>query len=93
MMILIINPLAIMKKFYFAICAIAAALLLAGCQKENINVVETAEVTHTVVFTAEKMVETKTAIASEEGWFRTNGLRVLGTEWTSPRTTRTENRR
>ena len=66
MMMKTINTLAIMKKSILSICAIAAALLLAGCQKENINVVETAEATHTVVFTAEKMVETKTAIASEE---------------------------
>lgn len=66
MIMKIINTLAIMKKSILSICAIAAALLLAGCQKENINVVETAEATHTVVFTAEKMVDTKTAIASEE---------------------------
>ena len=55
-----------MKKSILAFCATAAALLLAGCQKEIISVVESAEETHTVVFTAEKMVETKTAIASEE---------------------------
>ena len=55
-----------MKKSILAFCATAAALLLAGCQKDIISVVESAEATHTVVFTAEKMVETKTAIASEE---------------------------
>ena len=75
-----------MKKSILSICAIAAALLLAGCQKENINVVETAEATHTVVFTAEKMVETKTAIASEENgmvsykWIAGDNARMYITE-------------
>ena len=65
-----------MKKSILAFCATAAALLLAGCQKENINVVETAEATHTVVFTAEKMVDTKTAIASE-------GDKTVSYKWTA----------
>ena len=56
-----------MKKSYLFICAFAAAILLAGCQKElNNEEVELVEATHSVVFTAEKMVDTKTAIASEE---------------------------
>ncbi len=66
MIILTIKPLAIMKKSVLSICAIAAAFLLAGCQKEiNNEEVNLVEATHSVVFTADKIIDTRTAIASE----------------------------
>ena len=52
------------KGFYF-ICAFSAALLLAGCQ-EKISEIAPVKATHSVTFTAEKIVDTRTAIASEE---------------------------
>ena len=55
-----------MNKKLYTLCAIAAAFVLAGCQKEN-NEEATTYVgpTHTVTFTAEKMIDTKTAIDTE----------------------------
>ena len=59
-----------MKKSIITLCAtIVAALFLAGCQKEkNVEAVFEGP-THTLTFTAEKIIDSKTAIASEE-----NGL-------------------
>ncbi|MBR6054613.1 MAG: BACON domain-containing protein [Bacteroidales bacterium] len=56
-----------MKKSIITLCAtIVAALFLAGCQKEK-NVEPVFEgPTHTLTFTAEKMVDSKTAIDSED---------------------------
>ena len=66
MMMKIINSATTMNKTILTICAIAAATLLAGCQKE-INTEPIQEETfHSVIFTAEKIIDTKTAIASEE---------------------------
>jgi hypothetical protein len=58
-----------MNKKLYTLCAIAAAFVLAGCQKETNNEPAYVGPTHTLTFTAEKMLDSKTAIASEE-----NGL-------------------
>lgn len=58
-----------MNKKLYTLCAIAAAFVLAGCQKEINNEPAYVGPTHTLTFTAEKMLDSKTAIASEE-----NGL-------------------
>ena len=54
-----------MRKIYIILCAVIAALALAGCQKENDTVQVVDARTHTLVFTAEKMIDTRTAIDSE----------------------------
>ena len=66
-----------MNKKLYTLCAIAAAFVLAGCQKEN-NEEATTYVgpTHTVTFTAEKMIDTKTAIDTE-------GNGVVSYKWLS----------
>ena len=53
-----------MKTRFVALCAFAAVSVFIGCQKENeANIAS--EMTHSLVFTAEKAGETRTAIASE----------------------------
>ena len=64
-MMRIIKKNLLMKKIYIILCAAIAALALAGCQKENDTVQGLDARTHTIVFTAEKMIDTRTAIASE----------------------------
>ena len=57
--------IAIMKKSFAIVFTGVLALALAGCEKEvNIETV-IEEPTHSVVFTADKIIDTKTAIASE----------------------------
>ena len=67
----------IMKNRIYTLCALVAAFVLAGCQKEN-NEEATTYVgpTHTVTFTAEKMIDTKTAIDTE-------GNGVVSYKWLS----------
>ena len=56
-----------MNTRIYTLCAIAAVFVLAGCQKEKNNVEQTnVGPTHTLTFTAEKMVDSKTAIDSED---------------------------
>ena len=57
--------MAIMKKSIFSFCIFVAALLWVGCQKEITTDINLEEATHSVVFTAEKIIDTRTAIASE----------------------------
>ena len=54
-----------MNKKLYTLCTIAAAFVLAGCQKEINNEPTYVGPTHTVTFTVEKAGDTKTAIASE----------------------------
>lgn len=55
-----------MNKRLFTLCALAAAFVTVGCQKEqDVNQITPVEKTHSLVFTAEKAGETRTAIASE----------------------------
>ena len=54
-----------MNKKYLALCAIATAFVFVGCQKET-DVKNSSSKTHSVVFTAEKAGETRTAISSED---------------------------
>ncbi len=56
-----------MDKKVLAMFAISAAFLAVGCQKEKeVNDVLSSENTHSLIFTADKAGETRTAIASEE---------------------------
>ena len=54
-----------MDKKLITLCAALAAVVLAGCQKEKESEPVYAGPTHTVTFTAEKILDSKTAIASE----------------------------
>ena len=54
-----------MKKFYFTVYAAVAAFILAGCQEKINTEILPVETTHSITFTAEKMVDTRTAIDSE----------------------------
>ena len=60
-----------MNKKFLALSAIAATFLFSGCQKEKEVAVDNSGLTHTVVFTAEKAGETRTAIASEDNGYVT----------------------
>ena len=55
-----------MNKRIYTLCAIAAAFVLAGCQKEKDMEPAIVGPTHTITFTAEKMIDSKTAIDSED---------------------------
>lgn len=65
MMMLSIKLKRSMNKKFLALCAIATAFVFAGCQKEKEVELSNSNKTHSVVFTAEKAGETRTAIASE----------------------------
>ena len=56
-----------MYKHFITFCAVAAAFVLAGCQKEQNIEIEEVGPTHSLVFSAERGDLSKTAIASEDG--------------------------
>ena len=75
-----------MRKRFTLICAMGAALVLAGCQKENGIEPAIEETTHSIVFTAEKIIDTKTAIDAESStevsykWIEGDDARMRITE-------------